>query len=128
MLQSHYVEPSHHQTRRYVCFLVCGLTLFASGCGSRTTRKTSSVNRNKKIQVSAIELTSRNQSLLALYSSEIEGAADKVILESPSPAARRQALVWKSEAIPVLQTSLLNPDPVVAVFDTWAFILQMTAY
>src|SRR5690242_2996874 len=107
MLRSHVVK---YQTRRYVCFLVCGLTLFVAGCGSRTTRKASSVNRSKKIQASAIELTSRNQSLLALYSSEIEKAADKVILESSSPAARRQALMWKSEAIPVLQTSLLQTD------------------
>src|SRR5437870_2662666 len=117
-----------YQMRWWICFFLCGLALFFSGCGSRTTRKTSSVNRSKKIQASAIELTSRNQSLLALYSSEIEGAADKVILESPSPAARRQALMWKSQAIPVLQTSLLNTDPVVAVFDTWAFIFQMTVY
>ncbi len=27
-----------------------------------------------------------------------------------------------------MQTSLLNPDPVAAVLDTWAFIFQMTAY
>jgi hypothetical protein len=128
MSQNRRTKTLGYQTRWWVCFLLCGLTLFLSGCGSRTTRKTSSVNRSKKIQASAVELTSRNQSLLALYSSEIEGASDEVILESPSPAARRQALVWKSEAIPVLQTSLLNTDPVVAVFDTWAFIFQMTAY
>jgi hypothetical protein len=128
MSQNRRTKTLGYQTRWWVCFLLCGLTLFLSGCGSGTTRKTSSVNRSKKIQTSAIELTARNQSVLALYSSEIEGAADKVILESPSPAARRQALMWKSEAIPVLQTSLLNTDPVVAVFDTWAFVFQMTAY
>jgi hypothetical protein len=66
--------------------------------------------------------------MLALYSAEIEVAADRVISESPSPAAQRQALVWKAEAIPVMQTSLLNTDPVAAVLDTWAFIFQMTAY
>lgn len=128
MSQNRHAKTLDCRKRWWLCFLLCGITLFLSGCGSRTTRKTSSVNRSKKIQASAIELTSRNQSLLALYSSEIEGAADKVILESPSPTARRQALVWKSEAIPVLQTSLLNTDPVVAVADTWAFIFQMTAY
>src|SRR5437870_2025601 len=84
-----------------LCFLLFVLTLFSYGCASRNTRKTSSINRSNKIQVSAIELNSRNQSLLALYSSEIEGAADKIILESPSPVARREALVWKAEAIPV---------------------------
>ena len=66
--------------------------------------------------------------MLALYSAEIEVAADRIISESPSPATQRQALVWKAEAIPVMQTSLLNTDPVAAVLDTWAFIFQMTAY
>jgi hypothetical protein len=108
--------------------LLLGLSLFLCSCGSRTTRKASSVNRFKNVQVSAAELSYRNQSLLALYSSEIEGGADKIILESPSSATRRQALVWKADAIPVLQTSMLNTDPVAAVVDTWAFIFQMNAY
>jgi hypothetical protein len=92
------------------------------------TRKTSSVKSTRNVQSSMPELSSRNQSMLALYSAEIEVAADRIISESPSPAARRQALVWKAEAIPVMQTSLLNTDPVAAVLDTWAFIFQMTAY
>jgi hypothetical protein len=92
------------------------------------TKKTSSVKSTKNVQSSMPELSSRNQSMLALYSAEIEVAADRIISESPSPAAQRQALVWKAEAIPVMQTSLLNTDPVAAVLDTWAFIFQMTAY
>jgi hypothetical protein len=82
----------------------------------------------KNVESSAAELSSRNQSLLGLYSAEVETAADKIILASSSPATRRQALVWKAEAIPALQQSLLNFDPVTAVMDTWAFLFQMTAY
>jgi hypothetical protein len=74
------------------------------------------------------ELSARNQSLLALYSAEIEASADRIISESPSPAARRLALEWKAEAIPVMQGSLLTTDPVAAVLDAWAFIFQMSAF
>jgi hypothetical protein len=103
--------------------------LLALGCMSGNgTRKTSSLKSTKNVKSSAPELSSRNQSLLALYSAEIEVAADKVISESPSPVAQRRALVWKAEAIPVMQTSLLNTDPVAAVLDTWAFNFQMNAY
>ena len=108
---------------------VCGLILLAVGCMSEgETRKNSSLKATKNVQSSAPELGARNQSMLALYSAEIEAAADRIILESPSLRAQRQALVWKSEAIPVLQTSMLNTDPVIAVLDTWAFIFQMTTY
>ena len=93
-----------------------------------TTRKSSSLKSTENVQSSAPELSSRNQSMLALYSAQVEVAADRIISESPSPDAKRQALVWKAEAIPIMQTSLLNTDPVAAVLDTWAFIFQMTAY
>jgi hypothetical protein len=96
------------------------------GCAS--TRKTSSIKSAKNVQSSVAELSSRNQSLLGLYSAEIEAAADRIILESHSPEARREALMWKAEAIPVLQTTLLNTDPVAAVVDTWAFLFQMKAH
>jgi hypothetical protein len=111
--------------QRLSCMLL-SLLLLVVGCAS--TRKTSSIKSAKNVQSSVAELSSRNQSLLGLYSAEIEAAADRIILESHSPEARRQALMWKAEAIPVLQTTLLNTDPVAAVVDTWAFLFQMKAH
>jgi hypothetical protein len=113
---------------RQLCYVLLGLMLLVLGCASGPTRKTSSIKSAKNVTSSVAELSSRNQSLLGLYSAEIEAAADKIILESPSADARRQALVWKAEAIPVMQTSLLNTDPVAAVLDTWVFLFQMAAF
>jgi hypothetical protein len=126
--QGHYAKTSIRIAQCFSC-AACGAVLLAVGCLSQnSTKKASSLKSTKNVQSSAPELSSRNQSLLAVYSAEIEVAADRIISESPSPAAQRQALVWKAEAIPVMQTSLLNTDPVAAVLDTWAFIFQMTAY
>ncbi len=114
---------------QWLCCLLCGMSLVALGCVSAgSTRKKSSVKIAKNVTSSVPELSSRNQSLLALYSAEIENTADTIISQSPSHAARRQALEWKAEAIPVMQTSLLNTDPIAAVLDTWVFIFQMSAY
>ncbi len=126
--QRQHTKTSIRAARLLSC-AACGLLLLAQGCFSGNgTRKAASLKSTKNVESSAPELSSRNQSLLALYSAEIETAADRIISESPSPAAQRQALIWKAEAIPVMQTSLLNTDPVAAVLDTWAFIFQMTAY
>jgi hypothetical protein len=110
----------------YCCLL--GLLILLCGCASQTTRKTALIKSSKKVESSAAELSAHNQSLLGLYSAEIEAAADKIMLESPSASTRRQALVWKAEAIPILQRSLLNTDPLAAAIDAWAFIFQMTDY
>ena len=102
--QDHHSKVSTGFTRWTVAYPLVALMLLVLGCSSGPTRKTSSVKSAKNVQVSAIELSSRNQSLLALYSAEIEAAADKIIAESRSPEAGRQALVWKAKAIPVMQT------------------------
>jgi hypothetical protein len=64
----------------------CGLALLAQGCMSGNgTKKTSSVKSTKNVQSSMPELSSRNQSMLALYSAEIEVAADRIISENERP-------------------------------------------
>lgn len=115
-------------TRPQLYCLLFALMVSLCGCASRTTRKTSSIKSIKSVESSAAELSAQNQSLLGRYSAEIETAADQIIFESPSAPTRRQALVWKAEAIPALQRSLLNTDPLAAALDAWAFIMQMTAY
>jgi hypothetical protein len=128
MLRDHHPKKMMRATR-WLCCTLCGFLLLAPGrMYSVQTKKTSSYKSAKNVKSSAAELSSRNQSLLARYSAEVEAAADKIISTSPSPDARRQALVWKSEAIPLMQTSLLNTDPIAAVLDTWAFLFQMTAF
>lgn len=124
--QNHHTNTPVGAPRQRLSCVLLSLMLLVLGCAS--TRKTSSIKSAKNVQSSVAELTSRNQSLLGLYSAEIEAAADRIILESHSPEARRQALMWKAEAIPVLQTTLLNTDPVAAVVDTWAFLFQIKAY
>jgi len=116
-------------TCRPLCSVLFACVLAFCGClSSGVTRKTASVKAAKTVEVSATELGSRNQSLLNAYSGQIEAGADRIIFGSPSPIARRQALVWKAESILVLQRALLNTDPVAAVLDAWAFIFQLEAY
>jgi hypothetical protein len=126
MVQKEHCLKTYLVVSHGLAWVLLGLILFLCGCASGTSRKTSSMKSAKSVKSSAAEFSSRNQSLLALYSAEIETAADRIIFESPS--VRRQALLWKAEAIPVLQTSLLNTDPVAAALDTWAFLFQMSAY
>ena len=104
------------------------LAIFICGCSFGSSKKDASMKAAKNVQSSAAELSARNQSLLGIYSAEIEAAADKIMFDSPTTDGRRQALAWKAEAIPILQNTMLNSDPVAAIVDTWAFIYQMKNY
>src|SRR6185312_13003597 len=114
--------------QQYCVLLGLTLSLVLAGCSSGPTNKEASIKSARNVKSSAAELSSRNQSLLALYSAEIESAADQIIAKSSSPAVRRQALLWKAEAIPAMHTSLLRTDPLAALVDSWAFIAQMKTY
>jgi PBP1b-binding outer membrane lipoprotein LpoB len=119
-------NPDQNAITRHLGFCaLLGLAILICGCSLGKTRKEASVKAAKNVNSSAAELSSRNQSLLGMYSAEIESAADKIMFESPTTDGRRQALAWKAEAIPILQNTMLKTDPVAAMVDTWAFVYQM---
>ncbi|WP_193212665.1 hypothetical protein [Luteolibacter marinus] len=58
----------------------------------------------------------------------VESAADRIMASTDDPAIRRAALEWKAQAVPALRESLFQPDPGMALFDTWVLTNQMTLY
>ena len=76
---------------QWSCCLACGLMLLTLGCLSANTRKASFFSsRPKTLHRQRQNSSSRKRPLEALYPAEIETAADRVISESHSSAARRQ--------------------------------------
>jgi hypothetical protein len=58
----------------------------------------------------------------------VAGAADQIIAGSTNYSIRREALVWKIEAVPILRETLFHPNPYLALGDAWAFLKQMETY
>ena len=62
------------------------------------------------------------------FAGMIEDGADDIIAGADDHSVRKQALLWKANAIPIIHDTLFHPDPLVAIIDTKAFILQMIQY
>ncbi|MGW8283904.1 MAG: hypothetical protein ACWGON_11445 [Gemmatimonadota bacterium] len=58
----------------------------------------------------------------------VEIAADSIIVATDDPVVRRNALAWKANAIPALQTATHHPDPLVSFIDGWTLMLMMQDY
>lgn len=58
----------------------------------------------------------------------IEQAADSILKESTGPEIRRNALLWKISAIPLVQEAALRNDPQVGAVDLLAFTMQQSDY
>jgi hypothetical protein len=80
------------------------------------------------IDMTTSELRLRVRSLAMPIVSRVETASNRIIATSPDPAVRNAALLWKIEAVPIVYESILNPDPLIAMLDTWVFVIQMRDY
>jgi hypothetical protein len=78
--------------------------------------------------MTAAQLRLQLDDLAGVFTGTIEQAADRVIAESADRQVERHALLWKINAIPMAYRALFQPDPAVALIDTWAFSLQMVVY
>lgn len=58
----------------------------------------------------------------------IEVTADSIIKVASDPDVRRNALAWKANAIPAVQTATHHPDPLVSFVDGWVFTVMMADY
>jgi len=58
----------------------------------------------------------------------VEVAADSIIKAASDPDVRRNALAWKANAIPAIQTTTHHPDPLISFVDGWVLAVMMADY
>ncbi|MCL7991619.1 MAG: hypothetical protein M8840_10795, partial [marine benthic group bacterium] len=58
----------------------------------------------------------------------VEVTADSIIKATSDPDVRRNALAWKANAIPAIQTTTHHPDPLISFVDGWVLALMMADY
>ena len=85
----------------------------SGGVGTETT------STNLRIQLTA---------LAEDYSGTIVKAADQIRQESDDSEIRRNAQIWKINAVPSIQSALFLPDPAAATLETWVLCIQMGDY
>jgi hypothetical protein len=77
---------------------------------------------------SAAEMRICLDDLTGVFTGTIEQAADHIIAASPGNEIKRHALLWKINGIPAAYRALSQPDPAIAIIDTWALSMQMVDY
>jgi hypothetical protein len=70
----------------------------------------------------------RMRALVEPFCGGLEAAADQIIAGTTNHAVRREALLWKIEAVPTLRETLFHANPYIALGDTWVFLRQMAEY
>src|SRR5678815_4059413 len=106
----------------------CALILTTS-CSLKIRHKTPTgagiAHPPEDIAVSPNQIRLRMRSLVEPFSGEIEQSADTIVAGTSDRAVKRAAILWKIEGVPTMRSTLFQPDPFTAVFDTWVFTYQM---
>ena len=80
------------------------------------------------VAASSEQLRFQMRGLVDPMCGEVESAADRIMAGTRDPGVRRAALEWKAQAVPAIRESLFQPDPGMALFDTWVLTNQMAIY
>lgn len=113
---------SHQRTRR---LLWGAMVLLSVGACAGGQRQSTLIRQQDSVMASTAELRFEVVELARAVTGEIEAGADGVREVSTDPDVRREALLWKVNAIPQVQTAALQFDPFVAGMDLWTFLAQM---
>lgn len=88
-------------------------------------KRSATMNVIPGVETTISEVRTRVRGLAGRFSGLLEETADQAIASSTDVAVRREALLTKTNAIPLLQESLFRPDPLEALFDAWGLVAQM---
>lgn len=97
------------------------LAACASGSQTRAGLSQSAPN----VTMTTPELRIRASLFAENFASIVELTADSIMSQASDQAIQRRALMWKANAIPNFQQSVLISDPLAALIDGWTFALQM---
>ena len=112
------------RTITFLLFMALCVTPIA-GCFGSTKGRSGLMVKAGTTEISAAELRIRMRGLAAPFSGMLEEAADAIIAETSDFELQQEVLLWKINVIPAMQSAIFHPDPLAALFDTWALILQI---
>jgi hypothetical protein len=110
----------------------CLILLALAGSGCRIVlpkyKSYAKVHPQQDIVANSEQMRLRMRAHVQPLTGVIVSAADQIMAGTTNRAIRRQALLWKIDAVPALREALFLPSPVAAVFDAWVMTFQMTDY
>lgn len=115
---------------RLAWVLSCCLPLLGLACQVTSPKNLgdSRVHAEKDYSANAEQMRLRMRAQVQPMCGVIVASANHILAATTDYAVRRQALLWKIEAVPALREALFQPNPKTALLDTWVLTFQMTDY
>lgn len=109
-------------------FVMCVMAISACRIAPPRRQGDVKVHSERDFSVNTEQMRLRMRSLVQPLTGLIITSADQIIAGTTNTAIRRQALLWKIDAVPALREALFQPNPKTAIFDAWVMSIQMNDY
>ncbi len=106
-----------------------GMVIFILAAACANPAKQSTLMKKLDVRdVTATEIDVRVTQFILYFSGVVEEGADAIIAQTHDRDIRREAYLWKMNAIPAMYEAGFRRDPLAALIDVWAFCEQMDRY
>ena len=124
-------RPSWGRTKLPLAVLGVLLLMALGGCAITpppVAKMKNEVHASQDLAVTMQQLRVRMRTLVEPLSAVIVESADRIMETAPDRNIRREALLFKIQAVPAMREALFRPHPFNAILDSWALSWQLTDY
>ena len=79
----------------------------------------------ENVDMTSTELRLHAYGYAERFSADVEHAADEILAGTEDANVRRNALLWKMNALPAMQVAVFQSDPLMGFLDAWTLTVQM---
>lgn len=110
----------------HLAALVAGLAV--AGCLSTKAPEQTSLMQQVGTDVTSQRARMESHALARQFMVTVELTADSISRLTEEESVRYNTLVWKANAIPAIQLSMYDRDPLISFMDGWSLLIQMRQY
>jgi hypothetical protein len=111
--------------------LVVAMALLFVGCQSGAPGRGllhQQIHPGSDVSANTEQARLRIRVLVEPFCGRVASTADQIIASTTNQTIRREALLWKIQAVPIMRETLFHANPYIALGDTWVFLMQMDGY
>jgi hypothetical protein len=86
------------------------------------------IHPESDVSANAEQARLRIRVLVEPFCDRVASTADQIMASTTNQTIRREALLWKIQAVQVMRETLFHANPYIALGDTWVFLTQMDGY
>jgi hypothetical protein len=114
----------------FIAFAVIGaaLCLVVAGCSAAPPKQTEFMKSVEGLEITKRQLQTIMYQYAAHYADGVDLDAVAIYEQAEDPRIRRNAIVWKTNSVPIMMKHCFNDEPLAALIFAWAYANQVAEF